>query len=77
MFVLYDAFKTELNINKDALLERLTSKLEDKILEADFTEEKDDFDESIDSARFLSGKVHLLYRKLKETGWLDVEYATK
>ena len=76
LFVLYDAFKTELNINKDALLERLTNRLEDKILEADFTEEKDDFGENIDSTRFLSGKVHLLYRKLKETGWLDVEYAT-
>lgn len=76
LFVLYDAFKTELNINKDALLERLTGRLEDKILDADFTEEKDDFGESIDSTKYLSGKVHLLYRKIKETGWLDVEYAT-
>ena len=47
----------------------LQSRLEDEIYSADF----DDEDIS-ENETGLSGKAHFLIRKLKETGWIIVEY---
>ncbi len=69
LFVVLDAFKTHLKIPKDELSLMLQSRLEDEIYSADF----DDEDIS-ENETGLSGKAHFLIRKLKETGWIIVEY---
>ena len=69
LFVVLDAFKTHLKIPKAELSLMLQSRLEDEIYSADF----DDEDIS-ESETGLSGKAHFLIRKLKETGWIIVEY---
>ncbi|MEG2123778.1 MAG: DUF5716 family protein [Clostridium sp.] len=76
LFVLRQAFKTELVIRRTDLAAMLIDTLETGMLQADFTEEEEELEEGQSaSADFsLSGKAYLLIRKLKETGWLDVEY---
>ena len=69
LFVVLDAFKTHLKIPKDELSLMLQSRLEDEIYSADFDEE-----DISESETGLSGKAHFLIRKLKETGWIIVEY---
>lgn len=69
LFVVLDSFKTHLRISKDELSLMIQSRLEKDIEIADFGEE--DVNEN---EMGLSGKAHFLIRKLKETGWIIVEY---
>lgn len=69
LFVVLDSFKTHLKISKDELSLMIQSRLEKDIEIADFGEE--DVNEN---EMGLSGKAHFLIRKLKETGWIIVEY---
>ncbi len=75
LFVLRQAFRTELVIRREELTAMLMDSLETDILEADFTEEAREEDEpgSFDGGG-LSAKAHLLVRRLKETGWIETEY---
>ncbi len=68
LFVVLDAFKQHLKISKDELVSMISSKLDDEIIEADFSEE-----ELLENERTISGKSHFLVRKLKSTGWILVE----
>ena len=68
LFVVLDAFKQHLKISKDELVSMITSKLDDEIMAADFSEE-----ELLENEKTISGKSHFLVRKLKSTGWILVE----
>ena len=72
LFVLRQAFKTELVIRREELTAMLVNSLETSILQADFTEEAEEMGAERDEG--LSGKAHLLLRKLRDTGWLEFEY---
>ena len=74
LFVLRQAFKTELVIRRDNLTSMLMDSLEDSILQADFSEEAEETGAERAEMDGLSGKAHLLLRKLKDSGWLEVEY---
>lgn len=75
LFVLREAFQTELQIWKEDLTAMLMDSLESSMLEADFTEEAEEENEDQSEAANISGKARLLLRKLKATGWIDTEYA--
>ncbi len=68
LFVVLDAFKMHLKISKDELVSMISSKLDDEIMAADFSEE-----ELLENERTISGKSHFLVRKLKSVGWILVE----
>lgn len=74
LFVLRQAFKTELVIKREDLTAMLIDSLEAGILEADFSEEAQEMGTENESVEGMSGKAHLLIRKLRDTGWLDIEY---
>ena len=75
LFVLRQAFKTELVIRRDELTAMLMDALEADILEADFSEEaEEEGDLREGEANNLSGKARLLLRRLQETGWIETEY---
>lgn len=74
LFVLRQAFKTELVIRRENLTAMLMDSLESSILQADFSEEAEETGEDRADMDGISGKAHLLLRKLKATGWLEVEY---
>lgn len=74
LFVLRQAFQTELIIRRSDLVAMLVDSLESGILQADFSEEEEEWEEGRQGDESLSGKAYLLIRRLKETGWLDVEY---
>ena len=71
LFVLRQAFKTELVIRREELTAMLINTLESSILEADLSEEAEEMGTGNESLEGLSGKAHLLVRKLRDTGWLD------
>ena len=68
LFVVLDAFKQHLKISKDELISMISSKLDDDILKADFSEE-----ELLENERTVSGKAHFLVRRLKNSGWILIE----
>lgn len=76
LFVLRQAFKTELVIRRDDLVSMLVDALEEEIAQADFSEEAAE-DLSSENAGNLSGKASLLIRKLKETGWIETEFEAR
>lgn len=69
LYVVLDLFKTHLKIPKDEMSLMIQSRLEKDIDTADFGEE--DVNEN---EMGLSGRARFLIRKLKETGWIIVEY---
>lgn len=69
LFVVLDSFKAHLKIQKDEMALMMQSRLERDIDTADFTDE--DINENETG---LSGKAHFLIRKLKDTGWIRVDY---
>lgn len=69
LFVVLDSFKAHLKIPKDEMTLMIQSQLEKDIDTADFDDE--DINEN---EKGLSGKAHFLIRKLKETGWIRVDY---
>ena len=77
LFVLRQAFKSELVIRREDLLAMLMDALDTAILEADFTEEAEEEGEGASAAGGLSQKAHLLLRRLRETGWIETEYEAR
>lgn len=95
LFVLREAFLTEMEIRRDDLAAMLMDRLEDAMLVPDFlddsaeTGEADDkssdngiagaqsignSEEDLEDPGTLSGRAHLLIRRMRETGWLEVEF---
>lgn len=74
LFVLRQAFKTELVIRRESLTAMLMDSLETSILQADFSEEAEETGTDRVEMDGISGKAHLLLRRLRDTGWLEVEY---
>lgn len=70
LFELRNAFKQEMFISKDNLIIRLINTLDDEIIDADFTE--DDEDKELSDINS-SAKAYFLLRKLKKTGWIEME----
>lgn len=68
LFVLYKAFKTELQLKRDKFAEMLQENLASELLESDFSDElKNDEENNI------AGLSKFLVRKLHETGWIEFE----
>lgn len=74
LFVVRSAFKTELTIKKSALIAMLMDSLENEIIGTVFDEELAEYPEESEVTG-LSGKAHLLLRRLIGTGWVETEYA--
>jgi hypothetical protein len=74
LFVLRQAFKTELVIRRIDLVAMMIEALEMSIIQSDFSEEAGELDVGEKAETTVSGKAYLIIRKLKETGWLEVEY---
>lgn len=68
IFVLLDAFKTHLQISKDALVSMLIAALENEIISADLSDEA-----LLENEYSLSGRAHFIVRKLKTNGWITIE----
>lgn len=71
LFVLREAFKQEMIISKDNLISRLINSLETEFAEADFSEEVDELE--VLKENNTSAKAYFLLRKLKWTGWIEIE----
>ena len=72
LFVLRQAFKTELIIRREDLTAMLIDSLEDELSLADLSEEAAQEHET-DTAG-LSARAHLILRRLKWAGWIENEY---
>ena len=77
LFVLRQAFKTELVIRRSDLAAMLMGALEDEISDADFSEEEQEEESEGGNAKNLSGKAYLLLRRLKSCGWIETEYESR
>ena len=75
LFVLREAFRTELQIRKEDLLAMLADALENHMMEADFTEEAEEENADLSETMNVNGKAGLLLRRLRATGWIETEYA--
>ena len=76
LFVVRQAFKSELVIRRGDLASMLMDSLEAQIIDADFSGEADD-ELAGESADALSGKASFLIRKLMMTGWIDKEFESR
>ena len=77
LFVLRQAFKTELVIRREDLLVMLMDALDEDMEEADFSEEAEEEGAIESGSGSLSQKAHLLLRRLRETGWIETEYEAR
>ena len=76
LFVLRKAFKQEMTIRKTDLASMLIASLDEKMYEMDLAEEEmeDDISGEEKGGPSLSARAHFILRRLKETGWIDIEY---
>ncbi|HPZ07053.1 MAG TPA: DUF5716 family protein [Candidatus Eremiobacteraeota bacterium] len=76
LFVLRKTFKQEMTIKKSDLISMIIASLDEKILEMDFSEEEVEENISIYEKNLNnpSAIAHWLLRRLKETGWIEIEY---
>ena len=77
LFVLRQAFKTELVIRREDLAAMLMDSLQDDFYRADFSDEAGEENEDAADVSTLSGKAFFLIRKLKTTGWIEIEYESR
>ena len=77
LFVLHRAFHTELEIRRSELTAMMIDSLEPLLIDADLEDEEEFFEGSDTEERgadvSLSGKVQILVRRLRDTGWLEIE----
>ncbi len=79
LFVLRKAFKQEMTINRSDLVAMLVANLDESMLEMDMEAEKEEFDsqeEGTKAGQGLSSTAHYILRRLRDTGWIEVEYQT-
>lgn len=74
LFVIKKAFDSELFIKNDELVSMLIDQMETSFQDADFTEEENENQGFIIDTG-VSGKIRLLLRRLKVTGWIDTRMA--
>lgn len=78
LFVLRKAFKQEMLISKTDLVAMLIDNLDNMMFDMDFSEEIEPIEDGSlaegKSFGSLSATAHFLLRRLRDTGWVDVEY---
>lgn len=78
LLVLRKAFKQEMLISKSDLIAMLIANLDETMLDMDFSDEDDSSDEGSPiggkSLGTLSAAAHFLLRRLRDTGWVEMEY---
>ncbi len=78
LFVLHKAFKQEMMISKTDLVAMLIANLDEMMLDIDFSEENESLEDNNPfggkSLGNLSAAAHFLLRRLRDTGWVEVEY---
>ena len=74
LFVLRQAFLSEMEIRRDDFASMLMNYLESEMLTAEFPEEEDDSPVDTEDLTSLSGKAYYLIRRLRDAGWLEVEF---
>ncbi len=76
LFVLRKAFKQEMTISKSDIVSMLIASLDEKMLELDMSEEEEGNEDSLEDTDTitLSSTAHYILRRLRDTGWIDVEY---
>lgn len=78
LFVLRKAFKQEMLISKADLVAMLIANLDEMMLEMDLAAEDDPLEDGSPiggkSLGTLSAAAHFLLRRLKDTGWVEIEY---
>ena len=67
LFVLYNAFRTELLLKREKLVDMLQDNLANELLQSDFSDELKEEENNI------SGLSKFLVRRLNETGWITFE----
>lgn len=81
LFVLHRAFHTELEIRRSELMAMMIDSLEPLLIGADLEDEEEFFDGGDKGERgadeSLSGKVQILVRRLRDTGWLEIEMESR
>jgi len=73
LFVLRKAFKQEVEINKSDLASMIISDLDQKLFDLDI-EEEDALESKEYSDKNPSSMAYFIIRRLKDTGWLNLEY---
>lgn len=77
LFVLRKAFRQEMTIAKSDLVSMLIANLDEALLTIDMDAEKDEFgleDDDAASGQSLSATAHYILRRLRDTGWIEMEY---
>lgn len=76
LFVLRKAFKQEMTIRKNDLASMMIASLDEKMYEMDLSAEETENDHTGEEkgGLSLSSTAHFILRRLKETGWIDIEY---
>jgi hypothetical protein len=78
LMALRKAFKQEMAISKADLVSMLIANLDEMMMEMDFAAEADDGEGDSPAEEKggpgLSAAAHFILRRLRETGWIDVEY---
>jgi uncharacterized protein YutD len=69
LLTLYQAFQTDWSISKNELVIFLIDQLDDLMMSYDFNE----IEEVEMTERTSSGYAYLVLRKLKDTGWIEIE----
>jgi len=73
LLTLYEAFQTDWSIRRSDLIIYLIDRLDDMVLSYD--PEEGEYQEIQEKS--LSSYAHLILRKLKETGWIEIEMGTE
>lgn len=76
LFILRKAFKQEMSISKSDVVVMLISSLDERMLELDMSDEEEVIDDKLEDADTitLSSTAHYILRRLRDTGWIEVEY---
>lgn len=75
LFLLRQAFKQELVIEKDKLIQQLSTVLSTEILSLDI-EEAENFNDGKKLNKDTSSLSRFIVKRLCETGWIEIEYGT-
>ena len=74
LFVLRQAFLSEMEIRRDDFASMLMNHLETMMLDDDFSDDEEAASLDSEDLSSLSGKAYFLIRRLKDAGWLDVDF---
>lgn len=74
LFVLRQAFLSEMEIRRDDFASMLMNHLETMMLDEDFADDEEAAAAEQEDLSSLSGKAFFLIRRLRDAGWLEVEF---